>query len=388
MKVPYLDLKRQYLTIKDEINNAIQSTIDSCAFVAGDKVRKFEENFAAYCGTKYAIGVSCGTSALYVALRTMGMGKGDIIITVPYTFIATVEAITMTGARPVFIDIEKDSYNISIAKLKQYVEKSCTRNASDNTLVDKQTGLTVRVIIPVHLYGQMSDMDEIMAIAQEYNLLVLEDAAQAHGAVYKDQKAGTIGQIGIFSFYPSKNLGAFGQGGAVLTSDERIAERARQFINHGQTGKYAHAFEGWNFKMDGFQAAILDTKLKHLDVWNQARQKNAEQYRGLLSGLDGIVLPANMPDRDHVYHLFVIRVEDRSSLQGYLKQQGIGFTVAYPVPLHMQGAYKHLGYAQGDFPNAEKCAEGVIALPIFPELTEKEITQVGATINAWVQSTK
>ncbi len=388
MKVPYLDLKRQYVTIKDEINNAIQSTIDSCAFVAGDKVKKFEENFAAYCGTKYAIGVSCGTSALYVALRTLAIGKGDIVVTVPYTFIATVEAITMTGARPVFIDIEKDSYNISIAKLIQYIEKSCTRNASDNTLVDKQTGLRVRAIIPVHLYGQMSDMDEIMAIAQEYNLLVLEDAAQAHGAVYKNQKAGTIGKIGIFSFYPSKNLGAFGQGGAVLTSDERIAERTRQFINHGQTGKYAHAFEGWNFKMDGFQAAILDTKLKHLDAWNQARQKNAEQYRGLLSGLDGIVLPANMPDRDHVYHLFVIRVEDRPSLQGYLEQQGIGFTIAYPVPLHMQGAYKHLGYAQGDFPNAEKCAEGVIALPIFPELTEKEITQVGATIKAWVQSTK
>ncbi len=388
MQVPYLDLKRQYLTIKNEINNAIQSTIDSCAFVAGSKVNQFEEDFAAYCGVKYAIGVSCGTSALYVALRTLGMGEGDIVITVPYTFIATVEAITMTGARPVFVDIEKDSYNISIAKMIQYIEKSCVRNTSDNTLIDKQTGLRVRAIIPVHLYGQMSDMDEIMAIAQEHNLLVLEDAAQAHGAEYKNRKAGTIGQIGCFSFYPSKNLGAFGQGGAVLTSDKQIDERTRQFINHGQTGKYAHAFEGWNFKMDGFQAAILDTKLKHLDAWNQARQKNAERYRGLLSGLDGIVLPANMPDRDHVYHLFVIRVDDRPSLQGYLEQQGIGFTVAYPVPLHMQGAYKYLGYAQGDFPNAEECAQRVIALPIFPELTEKEITHVGATINAWVQSTK
>ena len=388
MQVPYLDLKRQYLTIKDEINSAIQSTIDSCAFVAGDKVKKFEENFAAYCGAKYAIGVSCGTSALYVALRTLGIGKGDIVITVPYTFIATIEAITVTGARPVFVDIEKDSYNISIGKLREYIEKSCTRNASDNTLRDKQTGLKVRAIIPVHLYGQMADMDDIMEIAQEHNLLVLEDAAQAHGAAYKNQKAGTIGQIGIFSFYPSKNLGAFGQGGAVLTSDERLAKSARQFINHGQTGKYDYEFEGWNFKMDGFQAAILDVKLKHLDTWNRARQKNAEQYRVLLSGLDGIVLPDNMPDRDHVYHLYVIWSKDRPSLQRYLKQGGIGFTVAYPIPLHMQSAYRYLGYVRGDFPNAEKCAEGVIALPIFPELTAEEIGHVGATINAWAQSTK
>jgi len=388
MQVPYLDLKRQYLTIKDEINNAIQSTIDSCAFVAGEKVKKFEENFAAYCGAEYAIGVSCGTSALYVALRTLGIGKGDIVITVPYTFIATIEAITMTGARPVFVDIEKDSYNISIAKLREYIEKSCTRNASDNTLRDKKTSLKVRAIIPVHLYGQMADMDDIMEIAQKHNLLVLEDAAQAHGAAYKNQKAGTIGQIGIFSFYPSKNLGAFGQGGAVLTSDERLAKRARQFINHGQIGKYDYEFEGWNFKMDGFQAAILDVKLKHLDTWNRARQKNAEQYRVLLSGLDGIVLPDNMPDRDHVYHLYVIWSKDRPSLQGYLNQGGIGFTVAYPIPLHMQSAYRYLGYVRGDFPNAEKCAEGVIALPIFPELTAEEIGHVGATINAWVKSQK
>jgi len=388
MQVPYLDLKRQYLTIKDEINNAIQSTIDRCAFVAGEKVKKFEENFAAYCGAKYAIGVSCGTSALYVALRTLGIGKGDIVITVPYTFIATVEAITMTGARPVFVDIEKDSYNISIAKLREYIEKSCTRNASDNTLRDKKTSLKVGAIIPVHLYGQMADMDDIMDIAQEHNLWVLEDAAQAHGASYKNQKAGTIGQIGIFSFYPSKNLGAFGQGGAVLTSDERLAKRARQFINHGQIGKYDYEFDGWNFKMDGFQAAILDVKLKHLDTWNRARQKNAMQYQKLLSGLDGIVLPGNMPDRDHVYHLYVIWSKDRSSLQGYLNQGGIGFTVAYPIPLHIQRVYKYLGYVQGDFPNAEKCAEGVIALPIFPELTAEEIGHVGATINAGVKSQK
>jgi dTDP-4-amino-4,6-dideoxygalactose transaminase len=388
MQVPYLDLKRQYLTIKDEINKAIQSTLDSCAFVAGDKVKQFEENFAAYCGAKYAIGVSCGTSALYAALKTLGIGKGDIVVTVPYTFIATVEAITVTGARPVFIDIKKDSYNMSILRLKEYIEKSCTHDTAGNMLIDRKTGLKVRAIIPVHLYGQMSDMDAIMNIAQEYDLLVLEDAAQAHGATYKNRKAGAIGQIGCFSFYPSKNLGAFGQGGAVVTSDEQIAERTRQFINHGQTGKYAHAFEGWNFKMDGFQAAILDAKLKHLDVWNQARRENASKYDKLLSGLDGIKLPQNLPERDHVYHLYVIRVKDRVSLQDYLKREGVGFSIAYPIPLHMQSAYGYLGYAQGDFPNSESCAEGVIALPIFPELTEKEIEHVAATIGSWVSSRK
>jgi dTDP-4-amino-4,6-dideoxygalactose transaminase len=386
MQVPYLDLKRQYLTIKDEINNAIQSTIDNCAFVAGSKVKQFEDDFASYCGAKYAIGVSCGTSALYVALRTSGIGKGDIVVTVPYTFIATVEAITVTGARPVFIDIEQDSYNISTDKLKKYIEDECTYDTARKILIDKKTGLKVRAIIPVHLYGQMADMDVIMDIAQEYNLLVLEDAAQAHGATYKNRKAGTIGQIGCFSFYPSKNLGAFGQGGALVTSDEKIAARTRQFINHGQTGKYAHAFEGWNFKMDGFQAAILDAKLKHLDMWNQARRDNARKYDKLLAGLDGIRLPRNMPERDHVYHLYVIWVKDRASLQEYLEREGVGFSIAYPIPLHLQGAYEYLGYARGDFPNSERCAEGVIALPIFPELTEKEIEHVSATIGSWINS--
>jgi dTDP-4-amino-4,6-dideoxygalactose transaminase len=388
MQVPYLDLKRQYLTIKDEIDSAIQSTIDSCAFVAGDKVEKFEENFAAYCGAKHAIGVSCGTSALYVALRTLDIGKGDIVVTVPYTFIATVEAITVTGARPVFVDIERDSYNISVKKLRQYIEKSCTYDKANKLLIDKETGLRVRAIMPVHLYGQMSDMDAIMELGRDYNLTVLEDAAQAHGATYKKRKAGAIGQIGCFSFYPSKNLGAFGQGGALLTSDELIAEKARKLINHGQTGKYAHEFEGWNFKMDGFQAAILDAKLKHLDLWNKARQGNARKYNEILSSLDGIKLPQIMPERDHVYHLYVIWVRDRASLQEYLKNNGVGFSIAYPIPLHMQSAYKYLGYAQGDFPNSENCAEGVIALPIFPELTEKEIEHVGATIGSWVSSRK
>jgi dTDP-4-amino-4,6-dideoxygalactose transaminase len=388
MQVPYLDLKRQYGVIKKEIDDAIQSTIENCAFVAGSKVKEFEDHFAAYCGAKHAIGVSCGTSALYVALKTLRIGEGDIVITVPYTFIATVEAITVTNARPVFIDIDEDSYNISIPDLRNYIEKSCEFDKTNNVLIDRKTGFKVRAIIPVHLYGQMSEMDAIMDIAGKYNLMVIEDAAQAHGATYKQRRAGSIGQVGCFSFYPSKNLGAYGQGGGLVTSDTGIAERIRQFINHGQTGKYAHEFEGWNFKMDGFQAAILDTKLKYLDTWNRTRQNNAQQYNELLSNLDGIKLPKKMPERDHVYHLYVIWVKNRAALEEYLKKEGIGFSIAYPIPLHMQSAYAYLGYKQGDFPHSERCAEGVIALPIFPELTAQEIEYVGQKIGSWINSKK
>jgi len=383
MKVPQMDLKRQYLTIKNEIDSAIQHTIDRCAFVAGEKVKQFENNFAEYCGVKHAVGISCGTSALYVALKTLGIGKGDIVITVPYTFIATVEAITLAGARPVFVDIEKQSYNISAKKLKAYIEDYCEWNSEHKVLVDKKTNLNVKGIIPVHLYGQMSDMDEVMKLADQYNLLVLEDAAQAHGATYKDKKAGSIGHIGAFSFYPSKNLGAFGQGGAVITDDDTLATRVRMFIDHGQRTKYYYEFEGWNFKMDGFQAAVLDVKLKHLDDWNEARRHNAKMYDELLKDTDGVILPDKMSDREHVYYLYVIRVNDRASLQKYLSDSNIGSSIAYPIPLHMQNAYQCLGYKIGDFPNTEECVKGVLSLPMFPELASEEIKYVCEVIKKW-----
>jgi len=378
-----MDLKRQYSEIKDEIDNAIQETLDGCAFVAGEKVRQFEKRFAEYCGVHHVVGVSSGTSALYVALKALGVGKGDIVVTVPFTFIATVEAVTLTGARPLFIDIVKDSYNISLKKLKSYIERCCEWNSKNKTLVDKSTNLTVKGLIPVHLYGLMSDMDEITEIAGQYNLFVLEDAAQAHGAIYKDRKAGSIGHIGCFSFYPSKNLGAYGQGGAATTNDARLAEKMRMFIDHGQREKYQHIHEGWNFKMDGLQAAVLRAKLSYLDRWNSARRKHAQRYNELLKDTDGIVLPEELPGRKHVYHLYVIHVKDRASLQEYLKNAQIGYSIHYPIALHLQNAYHYLGYKRGDFPDTEECAQGVLSLPMFPELTAQELDYVCSKIKEW-----
>ncbi|MGB3480427.1 MAG: DegT/DnrJ/EryC1/StrS family aminotransferase [bacterium] len=383
MKVPFMDLKRQYLSIKEEIDGAIQNTIDGCAFVSGSKVKKFEKDFAAYCGVEHAIGVSSGTSALYVGLRALGIKKGDIVITVPFTFIATLEAITLTGATPVLIDIEKDSYTISTKMLKEYIEESCDWNAKDKKLIDKNMHLIVRAIMPVHLYGQMADMDEIMKIAEQYDLIVLEDAAQVHGATYKNKKAGTIGHAGAFSFYPSKNLGAYGQGGAVITNNADLAEKVRMFIDHGSGKKYYHTFEGWNFKMDGFQAAVLDVKLKHLDNWNSARQSHAHTYNELLKDVADVIAPNKMVDREHIYHLYVIRVKGRDSLQNHLKNTGVGSLIHYPISVHLQDAYRYLGHKTGDFPNAEECADTVLSLPMFPELTYEEIEYVCEKIQQW-----
>ncbi len=383
MKVPFMDLKRQYYEIKNEIDSAIQNTIESCAFVAGEKVKQFENNFAEYCRVQHAVGVSSGTSALYIGLKVLGIGEGDIVLTVPYTFIATVEAVTLTGAKPLFVDIDKESYTISVEKLNAYIEKCCEWNSKNRILIDKNTRLNVRGIIPVHLYGQISNMDEIMRIAEQYNLFVLEDAAQAHGATYKNKKAGTIGHVGCFSFYPSKNLGAFGQGGAVITNDAHFAEKIRMFIDHGQREKYQHVLEGWNFKMDGFQAAVLNVKLKYLDKWNSARRRHAQTYNNLLKDTDGIVLPKELPDRQHVYHLYVIHVKDRTLLQQYLKDADIGSSIHYPIALHLQNAFHYLGYKRGDFSITEECASSVLSLPMFPELTSSEVKYVCEKIKEW-----
>lgn len=383
MQVPFIDLRRQYLTIKDEIDTAIQQTIESCSFVAGKKVKQFEDNFAEYCGLKHAICISCGTSALYVALKALGIGKGDGVITVPFTFVATVEAITFTGARPIFVDIEKDSYNISVDNVKEYIKKFCEWDSKHKVLVNKKNKLNIRAIMPVHLYGQIADMDEIMGVAEQYNLSVIEDAAQAHGATYKDKKAGTVGHIGAFSFYPTKNLGAYGQGGAVTTNNTNLSEKMRMFINHGQKEQYCYTFEGWNFKMDGFQAAILDVKLRHLDEWNRKRQQHAQIYSELLKHLNGLTLPKEKPYRQHVYHLYVIRVNNRDALQKYLKSAGINTSIYYTIALHLQDAYNYLGHRKGDFPNAEECGKSVLSLPIFPELTQKEIEYVCENIKKW-----
>jgi dTDP-4-amino-4,6-dideoxygalactose transaminase len=383
MNVPYIDLKRQYESIKKEIDQALQDTIESCAFVAGKKVQQFERHFAEYCSCEHAIGISSGTSALYVALKALSIGHTDIVVTVPFTFIATAEAISLTGAQPVFVDIDSDSFTMSVEALQSYIQVCCEWRAAEKMLVDTALQKRVKAIMPVHLYGQVADMDGIMTIADQYHLSVIEDAAQAHGASYGNKKAGSIGHIGCFSYYPTKNLGAYGQGGAITTNQKDLADKIRKFINHGQNDKYLHAFEGWNFKMDGFQAAILDAKLHYLDTWNQTRRNHAKMYMDKLKSNNGMILPKEMPGREHVYHLFVIRVPDRPSFEQYLTDRSIGYTIAYPVPLHLQPPYKDLGYKSGDFPNAEKAAKEVIGLPVFPELTDDEIEYVCSCLNAW-----
>jgi len=383
MQVPFMDLKRQYEMIKDEIDEAIQKTIESCAFVAGEKVKEFETNFANYCGAKYGIAISSGTSAIYAALKALDIGRHDAVITVPYTFIATAEAISLTGATPIFVDIKEDSYTIDPEKIKEYIEKKCEWIEKKGVLRDQEKKLNVRAIIPVHLYGQTADMDKILNIAKKYNLAVIEDAAQAHGALYKDKKAGTIGDLSAFSFYPSKNLGAYGQGGMVLTNNEDLAEKVRMLIDHGQKERYFHEFEGWNFKMDGFQAAILNVKLNYLDDWNEDRRQNAYYYNELLNGIDKVITPKEMDYGKHIYHLYTLRVPNRENFQNFLKENGIGTGIHYPKPLHLQRAYSHLGYKEGDFPVSEKCASEIVSLPMFPELTRQEIEYVCAKIKEW-----
>ncbi len=373
--------------IKDEIDEAIKKTIDSCAFVAGEKVKEFEINFANYCGTKYGIAISSGTSAIYAALKALDIGRHDAVITVPYTFIATVEAISLTGATPIFIDIREDSYTIDPEKIQEYIEKKCEWIEKKNILRDQEKKLNVRAIIPVHLYGQTADMDEIMKIAKKYNLAVIEDAAQAHGALYRDKKAGAIGDLSAFSFYPSKNLGAYGQGGMVLTNNEGLAEKVRMLIDHGQKERYYHEFEGWNFKMDGFQAAILNVKLNYLDDWNEDRRQIAYYYNALLNGIEKIITPKEMEYGKHIYHLYTVRIPDRENFQNFLKENGIGTGIHYPKPLHLQKAYSHLGYKEGDFPVAEKCAREIVSLPMFPELTRQEIEYVCTKIREWAMQT-
>lgn len=383
MEVPFMDLKRQYELIKDEIDHALAETIERCAFVAGEKVREFEEHFAQYCGVAHAVGISSGTSALYVALRAMDIGKGDGVITVPYTFIATAEAISMTGARPVFVDISEDSFNMSPIKLEEYIKAHCEWNDQKLALFDKKSKTKIKAIVPVHLYGQVADMDEINAVAEAYGLQVLEDCAQAHGAEYKGKRSGSLGNAGAFSFYPSKNLGAYGQGGMVVTSDEALAQKARMIIDHGQKERYQHVFEGWNFKMDGMQAAVLDVKLGYLDEWNEDRRQNAQFYTDLLKDLGNVRTPQELPEHKHIYHLYAIRVPDRTSLMAYLKESGVGSAIHYPVPLHLQTAYKHLGYPAGSFPVAEKCAREIVSLPMFPELTKRELEYVCEKVIEW-----
>jgi dTDP-4-amino-4,6-dideoxygalactose transaminase len=358
MNVPFLDIKLQNEPLRDEIRAAMDAVIDSAAFAGGPYVESFEQDFATFCGARYAVGVGNGTDALWLTLLAMGVGPGDEVITVPSTFMATAEAITHCGARPVFVDIDESTYTMDPAALGEAITPR------------------TKVIIPVHLFGQPADMDPILTIAREYGLQVIEDAAQAHGAGYDGGLAGSLGDAGCFSFYPGKNLGAFGEAGAVVTSDEALRDRIRTLRDHGQARKYHHTMVGWNCRMDGIQAAVLKIKLRHLDGWNARRRAIAARYDRELAGVPGLVIPAKSAVAEHVYHIYAIRTPERDEVIRSLAAKGVGTGIHYPIPVHLQEAYQSLGYQRGAFPKAERCAEEFISLPMFPELTSQQVSHV------------
>jgi len=378
MKVPLLDLKAQYKTIKDEILDVTAGIFESQYFILGPHVEKLEREIAEYCSVKYALGVSSGTDALLIALMTAGIGLGDSVITTPYTFFATAGSVARVGAKPVFVDIDPDTYNISPEKISEAV---CSMKAAERA--------RLKAIMPVHLYGQCADMDPILDIAKKFNLLVIEDAAQAIGSEYKGRRAGSMGSFGCFSFFPSKNLGAFGDGGIVTVKAAAFYEKLHILRVHGSHPKYYHRFIGGNFRLDAIQAAVVSVKLKHLDGWTGARQKNAERYAKLFAeaGLnEKIKLPVQKESR-HIYNQFIIEVpEKRDDLRNHLNNAGIGNEIYYPVPLHLQECFAYLGYRKGDMPVSEHAALHTVALPIYPELTEDMQAYVVEKIREFYQA--
>jgi dTDP-4-amino-4,6-dideoxygalactose transaminase len=361
--IPLVDLKAQYHRIKSEIDAAITCVLESGQFVLGPEVEAFEEEFAAYCRADYAIGVNTGTSALHLALLAAGVGPGDEVITVSFTFIASVAAITYTGARPVFVDIDPTSFTIATDEIEAAITPR------------------TKAILPVHLYGQVADMDPILALARRYNLVVIEDAAQAHGAEYKGRRAGSIGDIGCFSFYPGKNLGAYGEGGAVTTSNPRYAKVIRMQRDWGARRKYYHELQGYNYRLEELQAAILRVKLRHLDRWTTERRRHSARYDALLTDAE-IFTPCEQPYARHVYHIYAVRSPDRDSLQQALLAAGVHTGIHYPVPVHLQPVYADLGYRQGDFPETERAARQALSLPLYAELRDDELQQIASVILA------
>jgi dTDP-4-amino-4,6-dideoxygalactose transaminase len=365
MKVPFLDLKRQYGTIKKEIDEAVFSVLSNTQFILGPEVKSFEEKVAAYCGAKFAIGVASGTDALLLSLRACGVKPGDEVITSSFSFFASAGVISRLGAVPVFADIDAETYNI------------------DPDQIEKKISQKTKAIMPVHLFGQCADMDPILKIAKEHNLKVVEDAAQAIGAEYKGRKAGTMGDFGCFSFFPSKNLGGAGDGGMVVTNGPEMAEMIRILRVHGSKPKYYHSTIGYNSRLDTIQAAILGVKLKYLDGWSKERRKHAETYNSALKNFD-IITPKEESFSYHIYNQYTIAVKDRDELRKYLKEKEIGHDSYYPVPLHLQECYSFLGYREGDLPISEKRAEEVVSIPIYPELTGEEQEYVISTIKEFV----
>ncbi|HEY3158246.1 MAG TPA: DegT/DnrJ/EryC1/StrS family aminotransferase [Vicinamibacterales bacterium] len=360
--IPYLDLKAQYHSIKNEIDAAVLRVLDSTQYILGEEVAAFEREFAGYCQASQAIGVNSGTSALHLALLAAGIGPGDEVITVPFTFVATVSAICYTGATPVLVDIEPDYFTMDSSKIEAAITPK------------------TKAIMPVHLYGQPADMDPIMEIAERHGLTVIEDAAQAHGSDYHGRRCGSIAEIAGFSFYPGKNLGAYGEGGAVTTTRTDFAATCRTLRDWGREKRYEHRLKGFNYRMDGIQGAILRVKLRHLEPWTERRRQVAEWYAAALDP-ESVRLPKARPGCRHVYHVYAVRTDDREKLRDVLGTQGIQTGVHYPIPVHLQPAHADLGYHAGDFPVAEQVAREVLSLPMFPEMTREQVQAVAEAVS-------
>jgi dTDP-4-amino-4,6-dideoxygalactose transaminase len=386
-KIPFLDLVSPHLELEEELVSVFRNALKTAGFIGGQILEDFEREFAVFSAVKYCVGVANGTDALRFALIAAGVKPGDTVVTVPNTFIATTEAITQAGARPDFVDVDERTYTMDPEKLRSYLEIQCTRDLRTGRVVSKRTGTPVSAVIPIHLYGQMADMDPIIELAAQNDLLVIEDACQAHGAEYfskkenRWRKAGSMGHAAAFSFYPGKNLGACGEAGALTTNDERLARRCQMLRDHGQSKKYFHDFEGYNGRLDTIQAGILRVKLRHLAKWNDQRRERAHGYNELFADAEGAVVLPHAPSWSRpVYHLYVIRVADRDSLQQDLAAAGIGTGIHYPIPLHLSKPYEALGFRLGDFPVAEEAASQVLSLPMFPDLTPNQQTRVVAAV--------
>jgi dTDP-4-amino-4,6-dideoxygalactose transaminase len=362
MSVPFLDLQAQYAALRGEVLAAIDAVCSSSRFVLGPAAEDFERKFASYCQAQHCIGLNSGTSALHLALRLLGVGPGDEVITVPMTFVATAWAVSYVGATPVFVDIEPTTKTLNAELLSAAITPR------------------TRAIVPVHLYGQPASMGPILSIAAEHGIPVVEDAAQAHGARYEGGRVGALGRVGCFSFYPGKNLGAYGEAGALVTNDPSLADQARMLRDHAQRERYRHETIGYNYRMDGVQGAVLSVKLPHLDAWNARRQKHALRYYELLLDVPAIGLPVIGPDRESVYHLFVIELDDRDRVAASLRERGIQTGLHYPIPVHLQPAYRKLGLKKGSFPVAELLAERCLSLPMFPELSDEQIEYIATSL--------
>jgi dTDP-4-amino-4,6-dideoxygalactose transaminase len=387
--VPFLDLVTPHRELEEELVAAFREALRSAAFIGGPQVESFEREFAAYCGTKYCVGVANGTDAVRFALMAAGVGPGDAVVTVAHTFIATVEAISQCGAETEFVDVDERTYCMSPGALADYLE-SCREDPDTGRLAGRRSGKPIKAIVPVHLYGQMADMDRILEIARYYDLVVVEDACQAHGAEYRSsergwRRAGSFGKAGAFSFYPGKNLGACGEAGAVTTDDEDVSRTIRMLREHGQAKKYYHDLEGYNGRLDAIQAAFLRIKLRHLDDWNAERKVAASRYNELLAGVPGVIVPFEPPTSRASCHLYVIRPRNRDGLADHLNADGIFTGLHYPLPVHLQNCYRGWGYTAGALPITEQVASEILSLPIFPGLASAEQQRVAASIAAFAE---